>query len=54
MELKELQKLTAEIIQKVDQQYQGKHDAETTIIHLLEELFLLIYSLPEKKTITWN
>ncbi len=38
MEINELQKETKNIISEIDKQYSGKHDADTTLAHLLEEL----------------
>ncbi len=38
MNISELQKETKNLISKIDAQYPGKHDADTTLVHLLEEL----------------
>lgn len=38
MRLKELQTLTAEVIDKIDNKRKCKHDVDTTIVHLLEEI----------------
>lgn len=38
MELNELQKKAVELTEKIDAKSSGKHDVETTMIHLMEEL----------------
>jgi len=38
MDFKEFQDKSSELIKKIDAKYSGKHDIETTIIHLIEEL----------------
>ncbi len=38
MEIKEIQKQSREIIDKIDSKYGKKHDVETTFIHLIEEI----------------
>jgi len=38
MDLKDFQKQSGELIEKIDAKHSGIHDADTTIIHILEEL----------------
>ncbi len=38
MELKDFQKQVSELIEKIDVKNSGKHDVDTTIIHIIEEL----------------
>jgi NTP pyrophosphatase (non-canonical NTP hydrolase) len=49
MELKEFQKQAKELIAKIDSKQKGKHDAETTLIHLTEELGELARQIYNKK-----
>jgi NTP pyrophosphatase (non-canonical NTP hydrolase) len=37
MHINELQKITKNLTAKIDEQYSGQHDADTTLAHLLEE-----------------
>ena len=38
MELKEFQRDAVELIKKIDDKHRGKHDSDTTIIHIVEEI----------------
>lgn len=38
MEIKELQKLAAEVVSLIDSKRKGRHDSDTTIMHIYEEL----------------
>lgn len=38
MKISELQEEAKNLISKIDEQYPGKHDSDTTLAHLLEEL----------------
>lgn len=38
MEIKELQKLASEIIERIDKKTGGKHDNETLFLHISEEI----------------
>lgn len=49
MEIKDLQKEAKILISKIDKQYPGKHDADTTLAHLLEELGELSAQIYNKK-----
>ncbi len=49
MEINELQKLVTVIVKKLDAKYPGKHDSDTTIIHLIEELGELASQIYNKK-----
>ena len=36
--MKEIQKISTDIIKKIDEKMKGEHDVDTTMIHLIEEL----------------
>lgn len=38
MDLKEFQELSSDVIGKMDKKSKGKHDVDTTIVHLMEEI----------------
>lgn len=51
MEIKELQSLTAELIDKIDSKMKFKHDADITFVHLLEEIGEIAREIVNKKGI---
>jgi NTP pyrophosphatase (non-canonical NTP hydrolase) len=36
--MKQIQKISTEIVEKIDEKMKGKHDVDTTMIHLMEEM----------------
>lgn len=49
MHIKKLQKEVADYIEKVDKDFPGEHDADTTFVHLVEELGELSTQIFNKK-----
>ena len=49
MDLKEFQKQSNELIEKIDAKHAGKHDTDTTIVHILEEMSEIARQLYNKK-----
>ncbi len=49
MQIKELQKGVKDLIAKIDSKFAGQHDADTTLVHLLEELGELSAQMYNKK-----